>query len=789
MLMFGTAARIHLGVVPDPVSGETKADLAEAKQMIDLLDVLKIKTAGNLTAAESPCWTTSCSTSTWAIWRLSSEHDQTGSVDLRVAHPRVVPVGDRSPGQAGAFQMFPAAEVQEAHALRQRILAEVPQLETRQLHEPARLSQEAIAFVQQRLAALQAREAENPFFHWAQGELLRQTQGPAVGAPAFDRARQAAGQRALIHWLLWHDYLASDLRPEAEREERALQAIQLTWGLTRFPLLATEEMRLGAEAAESGDLTRALTLYDAALANTPESPEALIGRATLIWQANKARVFEVVRGLAAGVSQSLRGTGTGFRVTSNLLFSLLVTWLAALCLVAAILSIRIQPLFGHELSERILKALPPSSQVSRGLLLFFCPLMLGLGLCWAAILALLVSAPYLTGRERGAASLLLAVLVALPFGYEWVGTRHVLASSRQFALAQAVERGGRGETLVQELRRWAEEAPNAGLPRYYLGLVLKRRGELAQGKAEMVLAAQLLPREGFVQVGLGEPSVPSRAAVGGRGNLPSGRPEIVPASGAVQLNLSKLYTQRLQLDQSDEALTRSLKLDRTWRGWSLRSTGRASHSLSSMSRCPGMRWPQAWRRESRRCAPWPKACGAAPLRGVSLTLLPYIATVLFILFWTHVRLRGRTPPVRRCLQCGTPFCGTCQTNAKEKEYCSPCAAVLRQREGVTAFVRGRRLREGEEWLRRERARVGILGSVVPGGSDLYGGRLLRGLLLCLPALWLLAEGFLLDRLTPSLRFVSPLPSPIRYSVAFLLLLALYLYSVHRSWARPIAKVR
>lgn len=53
VLMFGTAARIHLGAVPDPVSGETKEDLAQAKQMIDLLDVLKVKTAGNLTAAES----------------------------------------------------------------------------------------------------------------------------------------------------------------------------------------------------------------------------------------------------------------------------------------------------------------------------------------------------------------------------------------------------------------------------------------------------------------------------------------------------------------------------------------------------------------------------------------------------------------------------------------------------------------------------------------------------------------------------------------------------------------
>jgi len=53
VLMFGTAAMVQLGAAPDPVSGEKKLDLAQAKQMIDLLDVLKAKTAGNLTVGES----------------------------------------------------------------------------------------------------------------------------------------------------------------------------------------------------------------------------------------------------------------------------------------------------------------------------------------------------------------------------------------------------------------------------------------------------------------------------------------------------------------------------------------------------------------------------------------------------------------------------------------------------------------------------------------------------------------------------------------------------------------
>lgn len=53
VLMLRTAAMVHLGAVPDPVSGEAKVDLSQAKHLIDLLDVLKAKTAGNLTAGET----------------------------------------------------------------------------------------------------------------------------------------------------------------------------------------------------------------------------------------------------------------------------------------------------------------------------------------------------------------------------------------------------------------------------------------------------------------------------------------------------------------------------------------------------------------------------------------------------------------------------------------------------------------------------------------------------------------------------------------------------------------
>jgi hypothetical protein len=48
LISLSSSAFIHLGDIPDPVTGETKKDLPLAKQTIDLLGVLREKTRNNL---------------------------------------------------------------------------------------------------------------------------------------------------------------------------------------------------------------------------------------------------------------------------------------------------------------------------------------------------------------------------------------------------------------------------------------------------------------------------------------------------------------------------------------------------------------------------------------------------------------------------------------------------------------------------------------------------------------------------------------------------------------------
>jgi hypothetical protein len=52
VISLSTQALMHLGEIPDPISGKVDADVEVAKQMIDIISMLRDKTRGNLGASE-----------------------------------------------------------------------------------------------------------------------------------------------------------------------------------------------------------------------------------------------------------------------------------------------------------------------------------------------------------------------------------------------------------------------------------------------------------------------------------------------------------------------------------------------------------------------------------------------------------------------------------------------------------------------------------------------------------------------------------------------------------------
>ena len=53
ILSLGTQAMVALGLIPDPTTSESSVSLTNAKQMIDILSMLRDKTQGNLEASDT----------------------------------------------------------------------------------------------------------------------------------------------------------------------------------------------------------------------------------------------------------------------------------------------------------------------------------------------------------------------------------------------------------------------------------------------------------------------------------------------------------------------------------------------------------------------------------------------------------------------------------------------------------------------------------------------------------------------------------------------------------------
>lgn len=80
VMSLATTAAVHFGDMPDPASGATQANLPAASQMIDILAMLKEKTAGNLDPEESDLVDT-------LLYELRMRFVEAAKADKRIVMP------------------------------------------------------------------------------------------------------------------------------------------------------------------------------------------------------------------------------------------------------------------------------------------------------------------------------------------------------------------------------------------------------------------------------------------------------------------------------------------------------------------------------------------------------------------------------------------------------------------------------------------------------------------------------------------------------------------------------
>lgn len=682
------------------------------------------------------------------------------------------------PDAAVASRYFPGEEIARAHGLRVRVLGRVPGLAAAVGAAGGdALAPAAADDLLQQLKALERAEAENPFYHWALGEVRRRA-GDAAAAADFERATAAAKAHPLVHWLLWEAFLERDQLVEADRELAALQEIHLSWGLARFPRLSERLVREARLAASRHAYPKAVRLLKRAMDSDPSQAAPHLLMAKVLWGSDKANVPSALRSLAAGIHLAWQSRGTRQLILGNLLGDLILAFQLGLGIFALVLFLRCQGLLTHDLRHGFLGRFTPPGRMALVAIALLLPVFLGLGLFWTILLSLILWAPYLRGRERLTVAALLVALGFLPAAYRGVARYHLLAASPQAVLAEEVEAGARGGEILDQLRQWARHDPRHYMPAYYLGVVHRRRGELDAGAEELRRATELTSGRSAPWVALGNIRSlqgDKDAALEAYGKATS----LTGNSAPGHLNAGLLYAERFHFDRARREFEEAIRLDpRLASALSASQQARAGGFLADERLGASEIWepfsPGDSQQEALAAAIW-----TGMLRHVPLQVLPLVAGAALVALGVAALWGRRAPHARRCEQCGKVFCARCQTTIPADRLCSACAALATLREGIAAPVKIQRLRDAEEFQDRRRRMVAILALSLPGAGHLYLGRTLGGLLLLLPALFTLSELFVGRLLVPQLRIPSDLAWLMGGVTMVPLLAALYAVSAFR----------
>ncbi|HEY7677097.1 MAG TPA: hypothetical protein VIG69_08490 [Candidatus Methylomirabilis sp.] len=641
-----------------------------------------------------------------------------------------------APGAATASRFYRADEVAQAHALRARVMDRVPGLaEALDPGAKVPLAPDVTAGLRQQLQALERAEGDNPFYHWAVGE-VRHRAGDAGAVADFNRATAAARNQPLIHWLLWEAYLDRGQFSEADAELGALQEISLGWGLMQFPHLADRLDRGARLALARGSFQEAAILLERSIDSDPSqpTPHFLMGR--LLWRLKKGNLPRALRFLADGTILAWQSWETRQLLLGNLLGDAIHAFQLGLAVLAVIVVFRCRRLVAHDARHLSRQRLTGAARAAV-LAALLVPVTVGLGIFWGALLILVLCAPYLRGRDRLAVAAMVLVLCVLPAAYRQVARNYLIGGSPRAVLTEEVEAGARGEESVAQVRRWMLEKPDTYIPPYFLGLVHKRRGELAAAARELVRATAMAPGHPAPWVALGN----VRHLQGDRDGAlaayeKAGAP---PANSALaHRNIAFIALERLEFERARQEFEEAFRLD--------------PHLVSVVSsprlaRAGGFLADERPREGEIREALAPErpqeealaaALGAGTIGRVPLRALPVAAMGILLAFWGMARWGARVAQARACRQCGQVFCSRCQASLPAGPLCAPCAAVVHLRQGIGATLKIQRRWEVERFQERRRRTANIL-ALLPGAGHLYLGRTLSGLFLLLPALFLLSQ--------------------------------------------------
>ena len=463
-----------------------------------------------------------------------------------------------------------------------------------------------------------------------------------------------------------------------------------------------------------GNRAQAIALLSKAYRYSPDLPAVYFTLAKEKFSFSSPGILASVDYVVAGIDAYSRNFWWSFSLAGGVFYSLVLSFILVMLIIAVIRSISDLPLISHEISE--------SGQNIFSLIALFLLSLISPLLFLAGILVIL--GLYMSRMDRVVVYLFLVALLCSPVLFKAASLFINVSSSGKMKAIVAVNESRDNSYALTSLK---DAADTAALFSY--ALAEKRTGLYDKALAaynrlvRMRSDAQVYVNIGNAHVGLNdmqEALLSYQAAVNVR-----------PLASAYY-NLSAVSRELLDYDKGNEYYKKAVEIDRDavsrYQASAARTPNRivADETLSS---------PALWEFAKEN---------SGTTSTFDLVVLPGWANVFvaftLIIALSYLSTRSKNKAYR-CRRCNSIFCPRCEKHIMWGQMCSQCFRSLIKLDETEVKERVSRLMSIYEHQKRRRSILRMLSFLLPGAPQIFGGKILYGFLFMWPFLFLLLLPF------------------------------------------------
>lgn len=517
-------------------------------------------------------------------------------------------------------------------------------------------------------------------------------------------------------------------------------------GATRFPLLAKSAAALAGKAQDEKNQELSRWSIAAAERLDPVSPAIAFAAADLA--ARRSEWVGAVRSVAMGMLKTLSDDSTGVLARSDLILVLSMAVGLLVAVFALALVLRYGRAAAHDFREMLGTRFSAGVTTVLAFALLFLPIFLWLGPSWLILWWLALFFAYGSWKERTVIVVLLVLVAAIPVAMDRTASRIAGLQSPVVRAAVSAASGSYDLEALNRLQGLLEFLPEDAMLHLLVGNLYVQQGSDNEALIHYRRAVQLDEQLAGAHLNIGNLHFFNNdftAAISRYERAAAIDPTLAIAPYNHSVAAGELYRFDEQGQKLEEARRRNRSLVND-----LTSRGGDKALKVEMYEVP---IATAWALSERiaRTGTARELYGnfaffdAARTMTNTLTIGALAALLLAVLLWF---LRRRTGLAGSCIKCGRTFCPRCKSARESATYCTQCIHIYLKRDGVSLDTKRKKLDEVHGFQGRSLGARKLLGSLLPGSSQIIMGATFAGVGALLLFLMFVSLAILIGRLAP-----------------------------------------